>query len=503
MVDAAIQGYDPRTGSSVGEPVQPTPVSELDGVLTSTSAASKEWSRWARPDRARVLDQVADALDGAKDELVALADSETALGGGRLGGEVGRTTGQLRMFGDIVRDGSYVDAVISPARPELGQPDLRRMLQPIGPVAVFAASNFPFAFSVAGGDTASALAAGCAVVVKSHEAHPSTSVRTAEIVTAALSAAGAPDGLFKLVRGRAAGSALVMHPAIKAVGFTGSRSGGRALFDLAASRHDPIPFYGELGSSNPVVVLPAAATADPERIVREYLDSLTLGTGQFCTNPGLLFIPDDPSLLSAIANSIPDRGPGVMLTAAMRDAYVAGTQAFSHADDVVTLGSGDNGASVGWQVGPQLFKTSSSAFVAQDDLRDEVFGPAGLIVTYTSLDELWAAIDALEGSLAAAVHAAASELPLAGQLMDRLREKTGRIILNGWPTGVAVVWAMHHGGPWPATTASRDTSVGARAIQRWLIPIAYQDCPDELLPAELRSDGPPGVGRLVQAYQGV
>jgi NADP-dependent aldehyde dehydrogenase len=228
-----------------------------------------------------------------------------------------------------------------------------------------------------------------------------------------------------------------------------------------------------------------------------------LGTGQFCTNPGLLFIPEDQMLLSAIANAIADRGPGVMLTAAMRDAYIAGTQAFSQADDVVTLASGSSGPSVGWQVGSQLFKTSSSAFAAQDNLRGEVFGPAGLIVTYASLDELRTAIEALEGSLAAAVHAAASELPLAGQLIDRLREKTGRIILNGWPTGVAVVWAMHHGGPWPATTASRDTSVGARAIQRWLVPVAYQDCPDVLLPPELQSDAPPGVGRTVQAYQGV
>jgi NADP-dependent aldehyde dehydrogenase len=474
-------------------------VSELSGLLASTGEASGKWSAWSRSDRADVIDRLADALDEAKEELVAVADSETALGAGRLGGEVGRTTGQLRMFGDVLRDGAYVDAVISPARPDVGQPDVRRMLQPIGPVAVFAASNFPFAFSVAGGDTASALAAGCAVVVKAHEAHPSTSVRTADIVTVALRTAGAPDGLFTLVHGRAAGSALVTHPGIKAVGFTGSRSGGRALFDLSVGRPDPIPFFGELGSSNPVIVLPAAAADDPERIAREYVDSLTLGSGQFCTNPGLLFVPDDASLLSAISAAVPDRGPGTMLTSTMRDAYVAGIQAFSHADDVDALASGGNGQSAGWQVGAHVFKTSSTAFAAQEDLRNEVFGPAGLIVTYGSLDELWVAVSALEGSLAAAVQAAASELPLARQLIDRLRAKTGRIILNGWPTGVAVVWAMHHGGPWPATTASRDTSVGARAIQRWLTPIAYQDCPDALLPRELQSDGLPERARTVQA----
>ena len=497
-----VQGYDPRTGSSVGAALTKTSESTLDAILTQAAAASQQWADWPRPQRAEVLDRIASTLEDAREELVATADSETALGATRLDGEISRTAGQLRMFGDILRDGAYLDAVISPARPELGQPDVRRMLEPIGPVGVFAASNFPFAFSVAGGDTASALAAGCAVVVKAHEAHPSTSVQTADIVSDALRTSRAPDALFSLIHGRAAGATMVQHPSIKAVGFTGSQRGGRALFDLAAARPDPIPFHGELGSSNPVIVLPGAAAEDPTRIAREYLQSLTMGSGQFCTNPGLLFVPDDPALLSAIADAAAGLEPGVMLTASIRGAYEAGTERLVKTDAVRLLGAGVPAQGAGWQTVPQVFQTRVAQFAADRKLQEEVFGPAGLVITYATTDDLFLGIDALVGSLAAAVQAGAGDEPLASDLMRRLRGRAGRIILNGWPTGVAVVWAMHHGGPWPATTSARDTSVGGRAIQRWLAPVAFQGWPDELLPPELQADNPLELVRVVQPYPG-
>jgi NADP-dependent aldehyde dehydrogenase len=366
-------------------------------------------------------------------------------------------------------------------------------------VAVFAASNFPFAFSVAGGDTASALAAGCAVVVKAHEAHPATSALTAAIVTDALQSAGAPPGLFAVVYGRAVGTALVQHCAIKAVGFTGSQRGGRALFDLATRRPDPIPFYGELGSSNPVVILPGAAADDPDGLAKAYLGSLTMGTGQFCTNPGLLLVPEDGDLLAAIAEAAGAAPAGPMLTSGMRDAYDSAAQRLSTTGTVSVLAAGRSGNTDGWDVIPRVFQTDTAAFVPQTELRDEVFGPAGLVVTYGSHQELKTAVNALGGSLAAAVHAAPRELRLAGELLGLLRQRAGRVILNGWPTGVAVVWAMHHGGPWPATTAPRDTSVGARAIDRWLVPVAYQGWPDELLPPELRDDNPLRISRTTHS----
>ena len=493
-----LSGFDPRTGLAVEDAVQESSPAELDDVLASASVASLDWAARPAAERATILDHVAAALDAAADELVAIADRETALGATRLRGEVGRTSGQLRMFGDVLRDGGYVDAVISPARADVGQPDIRRMLEPIGPVAVFAASNFPFAFSVAGGDTASALAAGCAVVVKAHEAHPATSALTAAIVTAALQSAGAPPELFAVVYGRDVGTALVQHGAIKAVGFTGSQRGGRALFDLATRRPDPIPFYGELGSSNPVVILPGAAADDPDGLAKAYIGSLTMGTGQFCTNPGLLLVPEDRALLAAIAQAAESAPAGPMLTSGMRDAYDSAAQRLSTTGDVSVLGAGQGGHTDGWDVIPRVFQTDTEAFVPHTELQDEVFGPAGLVVTYGSQEQLKTAVKALGGSLAAAVHAAPRELPLAGELLGLLRQRAGRVIFNGWPTGVAVVWAMHHGGPWPATTAPRDTSVGARAIGRWLAPVAYQGWPDELLPPELRDDNPLRIPRTTQ-----
>ena len=502
MTAQTVQGYDPRIGAPVGEPVPATGTDELTVVVDLAAAAFPAWSGRSAEERAHALEAVADALDANKDDLVAIADQETALGPVRLGGEVGRTTGQLRLFASVLRDGGYVQAIITEADPSAARPDVRRMLQPLGPVAVFAASNFPFAFSVAGGDTASALAAGCPVVVKAHEGHPRTSVAVAELVRAALRDAGAPDGVFALVSGYEAGGALVLAEQIKAVGFTGSLRGGRALFDLATRRPDPIPFFGELGSVNPVVVLPGAASARAAEIAAGYAGSLTLGSGQFCTNPGVLFVPDDAELLAKLAEAVGGSSGAPMLTERIHQSYVERTGVLGKSTALDELATGSRGEGA-WAVTPTVWRTDLESFERDlADLGEECFGPAGLVVVYSDLDALGAALARLGGSLTASVHADAGDSAATGQLAQVLRHTAGRLIHNGWPTGVAVCWAMHHGGPWPATTAAAHTSVGATAIDRWLVPVSYQDWPDELLPTELRRDNPLGIARRTQPASG-
>jgi NADP-dependent aldehyde dehydrogenase len=442
-----------------------------------------------------VLNRVADALDDAADGLVATADAETALGRPRLSTELKRTTNQLRLFGEVLHEGSYVEATLDSPNPDTvpPRPDLRRMLRPIGPVGVFSASNFPFAFSVAGGDTASALATGCPVVVKAHPSHPGTSRDTAEVVAGALRAAGAPEGAFGIVHGIEAGRRLVQHPAIKAVGFTGSFNGGRALFELANARPEPIPFYGELGSVNPSVVLPEAAARRPDEIAAGYAQSLTLGVGQFCTNPGLLFAP--PSLVDTLAEAVRGSRGGAMLAERIRDAYESGVDSLGSSDlvELVATGQRPDG---GWSAAPRLFRVDADTFVANlDKLTEECFGPAGIVVTYRDPDTLLDVLGRLGGTLTGSVHAEPSEHALAARVAEALRRIAGRLIYNAWPTGVAVAWAMHHGGPWPAATNALHTSVGATSTRRWLIPVSYQSWPEELLPPELRDDNPLGIPR--------
>ncbi len=486
MTPQGVQGYDPRTGAPVGDPVPVTSPQELTAVLRAAELAFPAWSGRPAADRAAALEAVAAALDGHAGELVALADEETALGVARLSGEVGRTTGQLHMFADVLRDGGYVRAVITRADPATGRPDVRRMLRPVGPVGVFAAGNFPFAFSVPGGDTVSALAAGCPVVVKAHEGHPRTSRAVAALVGRALREAGAPDGVFATVGGFEAGTALVQAAQIKAVGFTGSLRGGRALYDLAARRPEPIPFYGELGSVNPVVVLPGAAAARAAGIAAGYAASLTLGVGQFCTNPGLLFVPDDPRLLAALADAVGATSGAPMLTERVQRSYLDRVADLDGRPALRPLAEGKRGDGA-WAVAPRVWRTGLASFEADlAALGEECFGPAGLVVVYREAEALRAALARLGGSLTASVYAEPADLDEAGRLADVLARLAGRLVHNGWPTGVAVCWAMHHGGPWPATTASAHTSVGATAIDRWLAPVAYQDWPRELLPRELR-----------------
>jgi NADP-dependent aldehyde dehydrogenase len=483
-----IQGFDPRTGEPVGEPVAETTDAEVDAVVAAAVAAAPAWGAQAEAGRrAEALEAVADALDAHAGELSVLADTETALGGERLIGEVARTTGQLRLFTQVLRDGGYADAVVSPAVGVV--PDVRRVTRPVGPVAVFAASNFPFAFSVAGGDTASALAAGCPVVVKAHEGHPVTSDVTAEIVAGALASAGAPSGAFGLVHGVEAGLRLLRHPAIAAAGFTGSTAGGLALARIAAERPVPIPFYGELGSVNPSIVLPGAAFSRPSAIATGYAGSLTLGTGQFCTNPGLLFVPEDVGLLTAISEAVGASAGGAMLTGRIFAGYEDAVAEAADHPGVTELAAGQPGPGP-WGATPRVFQLTLKEFAADIAvLSRERFGPAGLVITYPSVEDLLPVLAALVGNLVGTVHLdtdSAQDIELARQVIAVLEHVAGRIVCNGWPTGVAVVAAQHHGGPFPATTVPAYTSVGTAAIRRWLVPVAYQNFPAELLPPALR-----------------
>lgn len=489
----SIQGFDPRSGAAAGAALAETTPAQVDAACARAHRAFAPWARLPATARATALEVVADALDANAGELVALADHETALGAPRLSGEIKRTSNQLRLFAQALREGDYLEATLDSADADSvpPRPELRRMLQPIGPVAVYAASNFPFAFSVAGGDTASALAAGCSVVVKAHEAHPHTAQATARVVAQALARAGAPDGVFGLVHGFAAGVQLVRHPAIKAAGFTGSTRGGRALFDLANARPDPIPFYGELGSVNPVLVLPGAAAERGEEIARGFAASLTLGVGQFCTNPGLVFAPE--GLVDALAAAVRHSAGGAMLSQRIRDAYVEGTRALAGAAERIADGGGSDAA---FGAAPHLFRIGLDAFAADPDrYSEECFGPAALLVAYSDPERAIAALARLPGQLTASVHAAAGDADAAARARDALRGIAGRIVYNAWPTGVAVAWGMQHGGPWPSTTNALHTSVGMTALRRWLVPVTFQGWPEDLLPDELKAANPLGLPR--------
>ncbi len=497
------QGYDPRTGAPVGEPVPHTSPAELDQVCRAAAGAAAALAAMPPSQRAGLLRAVADALGSHADEVIALADAETALGTGRLTGELARTRRQLEMFADVLAEGSFLEVVIDPPDPQAQpapRPDLRRMLLPMGPVAVYAASNFPLAFSIAGGDTASALAAGCPVVVKAHPGHPRLSVRCGEIVAAALAQAGAPEGTFAVVFGFAAGRELVQHPAITAAGFTGSLAGGRALFDLAAARPDPIPFYGEMGALNPVVVTPGALAARADEIVSGFVGSYLLGTGQFCTKPGLVFLPAGHGLEARLVEAVAGTSTGPLLNARIRDGYARTSAELVAVPGVRSLLDDQPApAGSGWLAAPQLLAVSAGGLTAHaEELLRECFGPAALLVEYASTAELLAGLDAVPGSLTGTLHANVdAEAELVGPVMDRLTAKAGRVIVGGWPTGVAVTWAMHHGGPWPATTNSAHTSVGVTAIRRFQRPVVFQDTPARLLPPALRDDNPWRLPRRV------
>ncbi|MCU1528187.1 MAG: aldehyde dehydrogenase [Frondihabitans sp.] len=478
-----------------------TPLDELDRIMIAATQAGRRSAAASDGDRARWLDAVADALDAHSDALVPLANDETHLGAPRLTGEIARTSAQLRLFGRVIREGSYLEAVIDHPNPAAVPPnaDLRRLLVPLGPVAVFAASNFPFAFSVAGGDTASALAVGCAVVVKAHPGHPRLSRRVAELVTRALASAGAPEGLFALVEGQDAGIALVEHPAITAVGFTGSVRGGRALFDRAAARPQPVPFYGELGSVNPVVVTALAARRRGAELAEGLAGSFTLGAGQFCTKPGVVFVPSGSGFAEQLAGKVPALH-ATLLTESIRESFPQGVAALA-ADAGVTVVAGDPTAS-GQSDGASavVLATTVRAVLADPAvLLEECFGPVTLLVHYDNEGELFAGIAAVPGSLTATLHAEDDDD--LTELTALLRERAGRLLFEGWPTGVAVTWSQHHGGPYPSTT-SLHTSVGATATRRFQRPVAYQSAPSRILPPALRDGNPLGIPRRVDGVMG-
>ncbi len=462
-----------------------TSTADIDQLTAAAAAAAPVWRTSSATDRAAWLRALADALDAHSAELVEIADRETRLGETRLRGEVGRTTGQLRLFATVVEEGSYLELTVDDADPLATppRPELRRILTGVGPVAVFSASNFPFAFSVCGGDTASALAAGNPVIVKAHSGHPELSRRTAEIASAALVAAGAPEGSLALVEGREAGNALVQHPIIQAAGFTGSVAGGRALFDLASGRPDPIPFYGELGSVNPVVITGAALTARGDALATGLAGSFTLGVGQFCTKPGVVFIPADAGFEAAVATAVTGISGGPLLTDRITDAFPDGIDRLV-ADPSVKIVA--HGAETADGARPVVLATDAAAVAARADvLLEECFGPVTLLVRYDGEAQLHEALRAVPGSLTATLHSEAGDD--VAETLELLQLRAGRVLFAGWPTGVAVTWSQQHGGPWPATT-SLHTSVGATAIRRFLRPLAFQDAPDALLPAPLRDE---------------
>jgi NADP-dependent aldehyde dehydrogenase len=474
-----------------------TPPEELDRLIGAAAEAAPVLVGSHPSDRATWLELVADRLDARAEDLVPLAAQETHLGVDRLQGELKRTTFQLRLFAQILGDGSFLQATIDhadPAWPMGPRPDLRRMLRPIGPVAVYGASNFPFAFSIAGGDTASALAAGCPVLLKANPSHPELSAVTGAHMSDALAEAGAPDGTFAVVMGFETGAALVKDARIRAASFTGSLRGGRALFDLAVSRPDPIPFYGELGSVNPAFVTPDAGAQRADEVAAGFVGSMSLGNGQFCTKPGLLFVPAGWGIEDRVAAFAGERPPEPMLSEHIRSGYSQALEQLAKRPGVrVIAGEIDPEG----DPAPTILATTVSDLLADSEaLTQECFGPAALVVSYTSEEELLAAAQVFEGQLTATIQSSGPE-PVTSALLDVLTERVGRVVWNGWPTGVSVTYAQHHGGPYPATTSVQTTSVGTAAIDRFLRPVTYQDAPDEVLPPALREDNPWHLPRRV------
>lgn len=478
---------------------------EIDEAVRAAAAAFKEEADISPRRLANFLDRVAKEIDALGDQLLEVADQETGLGRVRLNGERGRTTGQLRKFAAMLREGSYIEAIIDTAQADRSpapRPAIKRMLMPIGPVAVFSASNFPFAFAVAGGDTASAFAAGCPVIVKGHPAHPQTSELFARAITKAIKDLNFHPGFFSLIQGQSieVGQELVTHPGITAVGFTGSLRAGRAIYNAAAARPQPIPVYAEMGSINPIIILPGAIADQEDDLAEKLVGSITLGSGQFCTNPGLILVIDGPEserFIEDVTRKMADAQAGVLLNAQIEQGADQTVKKTIEKESVVRLTGGEIVSGPAYCYANTVLQTSAASFRADLDLQEEHFGPVTLFVVAKSNAELIQAVEALQGNLTASVFAAPEELELAGALFAQLKHKAGRVILNGFPTGVEVVYAMQHGGPYPATTATGTTSVGMTAIKRFLRPVAFQGLPDQLLPKALQDGNPLGIWRIV------
>lgn len=465
---------------------------DVDRAAKAAEEAFLTYGSSSRADRAAFLNAIADEIEARAEAITEIATQESGLPEARINGERGRTTGQLRLFAKHIEKGEYLDRRYDPANPDrkpLPKPDLKLIELPIGPVGVFGASNFPLAFSTAGGDTASALAAGCPVIVKGHPAHPGTGEIVAEGIAAAIEKTGQNPGVFSLIQSNTneAGEAIVTHPVVRAVGFTGSLGGGRALFDLAASRPDPIPFFGELGSVNPQFLLPVALGARGEAIAGGWAGSLTMGVGQFCTNPGVAIALDGENadvFVGAAHAALENVLEQPMLTSGIADAYRRGRDRLSGLGCArARLASKAEGRNVG----PDLLETTGDEWLANPGLHNEVFGPLGIVVRAKDEDQMREIARGLEGQLTVTLHMDDGDTALAASLMPILSRKAGRLIANGFPTGVEVSDAMMHGGPYPASTNVSTTSVGTLAIRRFLRPVAFQDMPADLLPADLKN----------------
>lgn len=494
---------------AVGEPLEPlffeVGDNDIERAFALAEVAFDVYRRKTPEEIAAFLDCIAEQITALGDDLLHRASTETGLPVQRLTGERSRTVAQLRMFAEVVREGTWVEATIDRAEPErqpLPKPDVRRMLIPIGPVVVFGASNFPLAFSVAGGDTASALGAGNPVIVKGHPAHPGTSEMVARAIAAAAEETGMLEGVFSLLQGTSNELSLkvVQHPAATAVGFTGSLKAGRALFDAAARRPKPIPVYAEMGSTNPVFVLPGALRERADTFAEGLQQSVTLGVGQFCTCPGLVVALRDASMsqfMQKIDDLMEKARPGTMLHPGILKGYHEGLRRLEIVAGVKVQRSSTPPVESRTEAQPAVFATDAKTLLSHEELSEEVFGPSTVIVTCASRTELMKVARNLQGHLTATIHGTAEDLAEFRDLIDLLQKKVGRLIYNGFPTGVEVCAAMHHGGPYPATTASHWTAVGTAAIKRFARPICFQNFPQDALPLELQDRNYRGIWRTI------
>ncbi len=496
--------FDPQLNKENAWEFTEASLKEIHASVELAEKASREYALIDGTKKARFLREIATQIENLGDELIAIYCKESGLPEGRAKGERGRTCFQLQTFADLVAEGSWVNATIDTALPErlpVPKPDLRKMLVPIGPIAVFGASNFPLAYSTAGGDTASALAAGCPVIVKSHPMHAATGELVAHAIAKAAELTGMPNGVFSNLnsKGIEVGQELVKHPGVKGVGFTGSVKGGRALLDLAGQRPEPIPVFAEMGSVNPVIFLPEALKQRGDFWAKTYAGSITLGTGQFCTNPGLLFgLAGD--VLSAFANKLSEEisaiQPGCMLHPNIKRNYDSNTSTMLSQSGIEVVAKSQNAVPANYAQ-HTLVMVQGKDFLSNPRLHQEVFGPFSMVVACKNIDELEAIITNLEGQLTGAIIAENSEIKEYGNLIEILKNRVGRLIYNGAPTGVEVCPAMQHGGPYPASTDSRFGAVGIHAIQRWVRPVSYQNWPEDLLPEALNDSNPLKISRLV------
>jgi len=504
----SFHSFSPATGEKLSYRFNKATSEEVNRAAKKAADAFQVYRKKSGVERAIFLESIANEITALGDELIDLCCKETALPKARIEGERGRTVNQLKLFATLLREGSWVDARIEtadPSRTPIPKPDIRYMEIGLGPVVVFGASNFPLAFSVAGGDTASALAAGCPVIVKVHSAHPATGELVGKAIQKAAKLTSMPDGVFSMLHGdgKNVGIQLVKHPAVKAVGLTGSFTAGKALFDAAVNREVPIPVYAEMGSTNPVFILPEAMRERGEKIAAGFSGSVTLGVGQFCTNPGILIhenIAGAKEFTKHLEEEFKKTSGGVMLTETIFKAYKNGLAHHAKVEGIEVLATGkDLNQPLAAQ--PILFKTTGSTFGEDAELAEEIFGPTSLVVETTSKEEMLSIARNLSGHLTATVHGTDNDLTAYKELFDILEQKVGRIVINGFPTGVEVCHAMVHGGPYPATTDGRSTSVGTAAIHRFTRPVCYQGLPSELLPAELKNENPLNVWRLVNGQR--